>query len=484
MLPCAGRSYLLTELSSQALEVMRSSQDEEIYAIVLDSLLATLKRLLHWFSNRGDRVSAAQAFAGLQTIRELTSKPQSALDSVSDFFTVASKFEDLSSVFAANSTFPTDLDILRQLQRDDTGAFDELFEALVKWTDVSLQIIKTGSSSVDSTDLILFVDRVFLLVSRQYEGTHHSSSDESSEDDSNLSYDTDQLHLQLQLIAITLLMLHAKLCLDNGRARSSIIYLLSCRSRCIDCAKYLRSCRFLSRSDNAMQLDDMQSSSYERLAIAYSLLGIRRKAEDHSLMAVMKQKVLPAEQCQSVTKVVMQELLRCIEAQEGWHSLLYPLRTLMTTKARSSSKDKLAKLEVQMKSTISSVAQDENSNTKTNRVVSMANNAIACKYLHDSTNRSNFEYEYRHKNLSPWLQTTRHCDMYPDSRRNSTSTLLTGACAKMQLRGPICSQNVPSSNFSSPERQGRATKRPPTEKPLGPTSVPVCQLPKLTTSWG
>ena len=427
-----------TELCSQALEAIQSSQGEEIYAIVLESLLATLTRLLYWFSNRGNRVSAAQSFAGLQTIRELLSQPQSALDSVSDFFTVASKFEDLSSVFAANSTFSTDpgvlVDSLKQLQRDDTGALDELLETLVKWTDVSLQIIETDST-VDSADLIRFVNRVFLFVARQDEGTLHSS-DESSDDDSNFSHDTDLL-LQLQFIAITLLMLHAKLSLDNGRARSSIGYLISCRSRCIDCAKYLRSCSVSSRSDIAIQLDDMQSSSYERLAIAYSLLGIRRKAEDHSLMAVMKQKVLPAEQCQSVTRVGMQELIRCIEAQEGWHTLLHPLRTLMTTKARSSSKEKLAMLEIQMKNTISSVAQDEDSNITTNRVVSMANNAITCKYymiqqtiqfMSMSTGTST---DTRISHNVHWLQTTRLCDIYPDLRRNSTSTVLTGACAKM-----------------------------------------------------
>jgi hypothetical protein len=79
----------------------------------------------------------------------------------------------------------------------------------------------------------------------------------------------------------------------------------------------------------------------EQMSIAFSSLGIRRKAEDCAILACMKQKIVSPERA-SINKVTFQELLGCIELLDGLYNILPSIRTLIKMKSLSLSPDKLS----------------------------------------------------------------------------------------------------------------------------------------------
>jgi len=186
-----------------------------------------------------------------------------------------------------------------------------------------------------------------------------------------------------RLIVTTMLMLHSKWCINSGRAASAVKYLSWCRTQCREFARYLRSASChpdsLSLDDIAIQVDGMLTMCYEQLATAFYLLGIRRKAEDHALLAVLKQKVLYTE---NFNRIMMQELIDLIERHTGEEPILYPTRTLMKVKAISTSVDKMSTQEISIECVENCNFDMDESTLRLNHSLCKSKNVLACELLH------------------------------------------------------------------------------------------------------
>ena len=99
------------------------------------------------------------------------------------------------------------------------------------------------------------------------------------------------LGIERRIFIITMLMLRAKLCIDAGIPSAAVEFNGWCRTQCKQfaiCLRLARCCFNCSKFDDiAIQVDEMLTMFYERLASAFSLFGIRRKAEDHALLSIL-----------------------------------------------------------------------------------------------------------------------------------------------------------------------------------------------------
>jgi len=123
--------------------------------------------------------------------------------------------------------------------------------------------------------------------------------------------------------------------------------------------------------DIAIQVDDMITSCYERLSVAFCLLGIRRKTEDNALLAALKQNAVLIE---NFNRISIIELSNTIEHYSGNEPFLYYLRSLIKIKALSTSADKMSNLDVSV---------NNNVGCKDNLVdvLSLSKNVLACKFI-------------------------------------------------------------------------------------------------------
>ncbi|KAL3816332.1 hypothetical protein ACHAXA_011432, partial [Cyclostephanos tholiformis] len=148
------------------------------------------------------------------------------------------------------------------------------------------------------------------------------------------------LGIQRRILVTTMLMLNSKICIDAGKPSTAAVYLGWCRVQCRECVRCLRFARSCSNNltldDIAVQVDDILTMCYEQLASAFCLLGIRRKAEDHALLSVLKQRILSSE---SFRQVEMQDLVDLIDLHDGHECFLQLIRSLMKVKSLSSSPD-------------------------------------------------------------------------------------------------------------------------------------------------
>ena len=306
--------------------------------MIVDSLLSTLKRLFCWFSCRSDSISATQCFILLQKV--LSMWPQYFADAVSCFLLASSKFEDLVTIFRNNTVFlcHSDSEPFRELYSE----LDPVLQSVVNCTLLAAQIIDKPTDSRASALELETLSHISTELEEEIEDMSRSVNDETIESDMSLNID---MMIQKQLATLTMLMLYAKLCLDSGQPMSAVQCLCSCRAQC---KKFVTFLRFASRhsgypvgfDDIAIQVDDILTMCLERLAIAFCRCGIRRKAEDFALMAVMKQQSLT--NYQSVSRIKMQDLIDLIERHKLEECFLHPIRSLMKIAALSSSADKLA----------------------------------------------------------------------------------------------------------------------------------------------
>ena len=187
---------------------------------------------------------------------------------------------------------------------------------------------------------------------------------------------------QKQWLLTTMLTLLANMYLDAGYPASAVKYLEWCRMQCRQYARYLRSasCHFNSvpLDDISIQVDCLLTKCYEEMAHAFSRLGLRRKAEDHAMLAVIKSKVLTAS---GFNQISMPDLIESVEIYDEQESFVRPIRSLMRVKALSTSTDKMESQDI-VAENIGHVAipQTENRIASVNRLLCESENLLACEY--------------------------------------------------------------------------------------------------------
>ncbi len=329
-----GKSYpFLTFLRipcrSHAIDKLVASGKDAQPAVV-ESLLATMKRLLTWFLSRSDPTSSTECFNLLQKLYSFEVQSKSFLDSPADFCSVSARFEDLIPILL-NHFDP------QIFLNSDCSEIDSVMQCLT----ITLRSL-CNSSSISTTAEM----QALLCHPEACDEITSQSMDEKVDFDSILASKTN-LMLHKRLLATTMLMLHAKLHIGVGRPSTAVRYLEWCRAHCRDLSNCLRSarCRIsnLILDDIAIQVDDLLTSCYERLAIAFYLQGIRRKAEDFALLAVLRLKVLSIGQFGQVN---MQDLIASFERHDGHECVLYLVRSLMKIKSLSSPPDRFLSIHI------------------------------------------------------------------------------------------------------------------------------------------
>lgn len=350
--------------------------DEEAPTQVRESIIATLKRLLCRFSLYGDPVSSSQCYVNLQKVYSLNDE-QHMLDSVSDFLLISSKFDDLAAMLFRNCLFDS-----------SSQAPDLLGEEIIQRLNQNEQLNLISNCIVD-----LMISTSQHLIRSQAEETpaiwsagkslqHISefidanlSRIESDETDEEINVEA---IVQIQSLVITTLMLRAKMFLNARQPETSIDCFNACRCECKRMMSLLRahSSYLDTIEDRVTQINDLLCMGLERLSIAFSALGIRRKAEDSAILAVMKQRSMSIES-PTVGKITFQELIENLRSLDGMYSFLPPVRTLIRTKSMSISPDKLL---------IESALFDEfisngpPSVVSVNSAVNRSQTLLACKY--------------------------------------------------------------------------------------------------------
>ena len=356
---------------SHAIDRLRES-DEEAYPEVVESLSSTLKRVLVWFMYHGDQISAAECFILLRKAYSFSVQSEYHLNAVIDFLSISSRFEHFAMVFRDNfypkvfaSSESKDLqeDMIQRcltLTSQIIGKSSvkcstspELREILCRLCECL--VADTGSNSENTTDVAM-IDSV--VVAKMNLGIHR------------------------RLLVTTMLMLHAKLCIDAGKPSTAVEYLGWCRVQCREFARCLRFARCclnsLTLDDIAIQVDDMLTMCYERLASAYCLLGIRSKAEDHALLPLLKQQILFST---SFRQVEMQELIDLIDRHDGHECFLEPIRSLMKVKSLSSSPDTITSHHITIKNMGSTIdIGSDNSSLRLNYKLCKSRNVLACEF--------------------------------------------------------------------------------------------------------
>lgn len=305
-----------------AVDQLCEAEEEEVYSAVVESLISTLKRLLGWFTYHSDTVSATECFVLLQKVYSFVEQTEHPLDVASSFLLVSAKFDDMVTLYNEH------------MDGAEVSSDDPQVNSMLQCLNLLSQTVNPDRSS----KLIVDLNGSLHQVSRCIESEMEVESEPNDEEESTCPNDM----IQKRLFITMMLMLHSKLSLDAGRPTDAIKYLDWCRNQCRELVRYMRSeksySNSLSMDDIAIQVDDMLTSCYEQSAVAFCLLGIRRKAEDCALLAVLKQKVVTTEKFALIN---LQDLIKLISQYPRNESILCPIRSLLKVKALSLSEDKM-----------------------------------------------------------------------------------------------------------------------------------------------
>jgi hypothetical protein len=315
--------------------------DEDAPREVLESLILTLKRLLYRFSIHADPVSSSQCFVYLQKIYSLNEEAH-MFDSVSDFLWLASKFTDLAATLIQDCTFDSTQSAVQQLNQSEQ--IDLVSNCIVDvMVATSLDLSKAHTENLQHDT----VDESLQHISEYIEANLSTIEIDPSDDEMDLNTTCARYEamLQIQSFVVTVLMLRSKMLIDARKPESSIKSLNSCRKECKRMTTLLRQSSAYVRNplydDTLVHVDDLLSMGLERMSIACSLLGIRRKAEDSAFLAVIKQKMVVLE-TPNMNKVTFQELIANAELLDGMYNFLPSIRTLIRIKSMSASPDTLS----------------------------------------------------------------------------------------------------------------------------------------------
>ena len=302
-----------------------------------------MKRLLCRFGLHGDPISSSQCLICLQKIYTLDDQTHHVFDSVSDFLWISSKFHDLAAVLLRNCMFNSTQEAKDAFGAEAQQLPDELMDlvsdCIVKLVgDISEQL-PTQAADIHNMEQSLQHISEFMDA--------YSKSTESKEGADEFDYDVvcarSEAVVQIQSFVITSLMLRSKMFINAGQPERSIKCLNSCRTECKRMISLLRlaSNRLQNAEDHVIRVDDILCMCLERLSLAFSSLGLRRKAEDNAMLALMKQKLMSIES-PSINKITFQELIGITESLGGMYNILPSVRTLIIIKSLSLSPDRFS----------------------------------------------------------------------------------------------------------------------------------------------
>ena len=321
--------------------------------------------------------------------------PSSILEAVSDFIAIASKFEDLSPILLNNSIFHGSSEAesmlsegVRDLFGHSTLSQPQLDLAVSHVLDsisnisraVSDECIELDSVCQSIKSLQLISDIVELGSQIIFDNTENEQKDSSTNCGKIVSF------TQMQSLVALSLMLNAKILITNNKPANAIQFLISCRC---ESRKLIKLIRFASShiknvllDDMAIQADNMIVMCYERMAAAFSLLGIRRKAEDCAFSAVLKQKILNTDQ-PMISRISLHDLNMLIEHHGDFAGFLTSIRSLIKVKALSMSPDQIALVPIlQSNMTCATDLDFGDGNTQCiNKVVGVARTILTCKFV-------------------------------------------------------------------------------------------------------
>ncbi len=314
--------------------------DEELFPEVVQSLMITLERLLYRFSLLGDAMASAESFSLLQQVCSLLSQPQRIISSISAFVFASSNLEHSVSLFSNNTHFRQNIEAIFLDEEDETDV--DLIRCASAALNPLLQAVENKSNTRFEGQPVLELSN---YVSEQIEWV-------TSED-----VDTDEVLIVVQIQAIVgrLYLLLSKVFLAMGKPHTALQLLCSCSQECKKQLHLLRTiakCHDIPLEGTLEQNDDLQSMCYEDMAVAFASMGIRRKAEDYAVLAVLKRRILHPDKCQRVSQVNVQELVDLGCDLDGLDGVLHSVRTILRMKFLSSSPDKMALESLEFKSSL------------------------------------------------------------------------------------------------------------------------------------
>ena len=313
--------------------------DEELFPEVVQSLLITLERLLYRFCLLGDTMASAQSFSLLQQVCSPLSQPLRTISSISAYLLASSKLEHSVPLFINNTHFRQNIEAISIYEEGDADS--DLIRCASEALSSLLHIYNNKSSTFEEVPVLELSKYVLEQVERV-----------TTED-----VDTDEVMLvvQMQTIVGRLYLLFSKMCLATGKPLTSLQYLCSCRQECKKQIRLLRAigkCHDISLESSLEQNDDLQAMCYEEMSVAFASTGIRRKAEDYAILAVLKRRILHSNECQRVSQVNVQELVDLGCDLDGLDGALQSVRTILKMKFLSSSPDKMALESLELKSSL------------------------------------------------------------------------------------------------------------------------------------
>lgn len=296
-------------------------------------------------------MSSSQCFLHLQNLYSRGTKSQHMFDAVSDFLWVASKFDDLARFFFRNCIFDwkeaaTSLlfEGVQQLNQD--VEIDLVPNCIVDiMVATSHQLHGTQTQNISPTGE-QSLRNIAQFIESSLVGMEIVRSDD--EIDFIAKRARSEAIVQIQFFVISTLMLRSKMFLNARQPENSIKCLNACF---IECKRMISLQRLVSGhllcnhllGDNLVQVDDFQSMVLERFSVAFSSLGLRRKAEYYAILAVKKQMFIPIG-IMSMGEITFQHLMGNLERLNGMYNFLPPIRTIIIIKSLSLSPDKFDKL--------------------------------------------------------------------------------------------------------------------------------------------
>ena len=314
--------------------------DEELFPEVAQSLLNTLQRLLYRFGQLGDTIASTQSFSLLQQVCSLLSQPLRAITSVSGYVLASSMHEHSVPLFLSNTHFRQNIEAISPDEEDDANldlircAGEALNSLLHVFDDKSLQTFQEEPLLELSTFISEQVEKVML---------QDADADEA------------MLVVEMNTILGRLYFLISKRCLAMGKPLTALQFLCSCRQECKTQLKLLRAIgkyHNIPLEGSLERNDDLQAMCYEEMSVAFATMGIRRKAEDHAVLAVLKRRIIHASECQRVSQVNVQDLVDLGCDLDGLDCALQSVRTILQMKFLSSSPDKMALESLELKSSL------------------------------------------------------------------------------------------------------------------------------------
>ena len=356
---------------SRTVDQLLSESEEDVYPEVVASLSSTLKRLMLWFIYHGDQISAAGCFVLLQNAYSLLNQSENLLNAVVDFLSIASKFDDLVLPF---------FDHFDTLSSSESNDLQDV--PIRRCLTLTSQVFGNPSAICPVTpELSKLLCQLCEYLDADTSTTHENTKDADTIDSTMAAQIT--LGIQRRVLVTTMLMLNSKICIDAGKPSTAVVYLGWCRIQCREFVRWLRFARRCLKSlildDMAVQVDDMLTMCYERLARAFCLLGIRRKAEDHALLSVLKQQILSSK---SFHQVEIQDLIYLIDRHDGHEGFLQLIRSLMKVTSLSLSPDTIASHLIAINNVGSKFNVDLHDNLY--RILCKTENALACEFWHCS----------------------------------------------------------------------------------------------------